>query len=128
MNNYELAVLYHPTLEVDLAKAEAQLKKVLDNAKAKIVAKDDWGKRKLAYPIKKQDHAIYVFYTIDVDPKDVRKIESALNITDEIIRYLIVKPNPKAEALTELARVKRERAEGDSTSSENSETEDDEKE
>ena len=101
MNQYEIAILYHPSLEVDLTKAEEQILKIFANSKAKVINTDNWGKRKLAYPIKKQEHAIYVFYTLEIDPSEIKKIETTLNITDEIIRYLIVKPDLKAEAAAE---------------------------
>lgn len=108
MIEYEVSILYHPSLEVDLSKAEEQILKVFANSKAKVVSTDNWGKRKLAYPIKKQDYAIYVFYTVEVEPSEVRKIETTLNITDEIIRYLIVKVDQKAIAAAEAAKAKKE--------------------
>ena len=107
MNQYEIAILYHPSLEVDLSKAEEQILKIFANSKAKVTNTDNWGKRKLVYPIKKQEYAIYVFYTLDIDPSEVKKIETALNITDEIIRYLIVKPDLKEIAKAEAEKVKK---------------------
>lgn len=104
MNQYEIAILYHPSLEVDLTKAEEQILKIFANSKAKVINTDNWGKRKLAYTIKKQEHAIYVFYTLEIDPTEIKKIETTLNITDEIIRYLIVKPDLKAEAAAEAEK------------------------
>ena len=53
MNQYEVAVLYHPDLEVDLSKAEEKVTKLFTNNGGKVVGTDNWGKRKLAYPIKK---------------------------------------------------------------------------
>ena len=106
MNQYEIAVLYHPDLEVDLTKAEERVTKIVTDNGGKIVATDNWGKRKLAYDIKGNEHAIYVFYTADIPPQGVMKIESTLNITDEVIRFLITKPDlraiAKAEALKTL--------------------------
>jgi small subunit ribosomal protein S6 len=107
MAQYELAVLYHPDLEIDLDKAESKVKKILADNKGNITATDAWGKRKLAYPIKKQEHAVYVFYTVELPPESIRKIESALNITDEVIRFLIVKPDLKAIAKAEAAKAEK---------------------
>ena len=100
---YEIAVLYHPSLEVDLDKAEAQVKKIVADNDGEIVEADNWGKRKLAYPIKKQDHAVYVFYRVNLPAESVGKVESTLNITDEVIRFLITKIDPKAEAVKKVA-------------------------
>ena len=82
MNLYELAVLYHPDLEIDLEKAENRVKKIIADNGGKITNTDNWGKRKLAYPINKQDFAVYVFYTVEIPGENVGKIEQTFNITD----------------------------------------------
>jgi len=104
MAQYEIAVLYHPDLEVDLTKAEEKVTKIVTDNGGKITATDNWGKRKLAYAINKQEHAVYVFYTAEIPEAGVRKIEATLNITDEVIRYLITKPDLKAIAKAEAAK------------------------
>ncbi len=107
MNQYEIAVLYHPDLEVDLTKAEERVTKIITSNGGKITATDNWGKRKMAYTIKKQEHAIYVFYTVELPGESVRKVESTLNITDEVIRYLIVRPDLKAIAKAEADKAEK---------------------
>ncbi len=107
MAQYEVAVLYHPDLEVDLTKAEEKVTKLIANNGGKVTGTDNWGKRKLAYPIKGQEHAVYVFYTVDMPGAGLRKVESTLNITDEVIRYLISKIDHKAIAKAEAARVEK---------------------
>lgn len=107
MNQYEIAVLYHPDLEIDLEKATAKVEKIFKDNGGKVVNTDNWGKRKLAYSIKKQDHAIYVFYTIDLPTENVRKVEATLNITDEVIRFLITRPDLKAIAKAEAAKAEK---------------------
>lgn len=109
MNQYEIAVLFHPDLEVDLSKAEDRIKKIVADNGGKITATDNWGKRKLAYGIKGNEHAVYVFYTVELPGANVAKVESTLNITDEIIRFLITKPDLKAIAKAE--KLKAEKAE-----------------
>ncbi|HET9850333.1 MAG TPA: 30S ribosomal protein S6 [Candidatus Saccharimonadales bacterium] len=101
MNTYEIAVLYHPDLEIDLEKAESRFKKIIEDNKGKITKTDNWGKRKLAYSIGKQDFAVYVFYTVEMPGENVAKVEQTFNITDEIIRFLITKPDLKAMAKAE---------------------------
>jgi small subunit ribosomal protein S6 len=107
MNQYEVAVLYHPDLEIDLEKATAKVEKILTDNGGKIVNQDNWGKRKLAYPIKKNEHAVYVFYTVELPAQSVRKVESILNITDEVIRFLITRPDLKAIAKAEALKAEK---------------------
>jgi small subunit ribosomal protein S6 len=104
---YEIAILYHPALEVDLTKAEERVTKIFTVNGGTVTATDNWGKRKLAYPIAKNEHAIYVFYTVDLPGPNVAKIESTLNITDEVIRYLITKPDLKAIAKAEATKAEK---------------------
>lgn len=104
MSQYEIAVLYHPSLEVDLSKAEDRVLKIFSDNGGKLNSTDNWGKRKLAYPIKKNEHAIYVFYSVDLDGENVAKIEASLNITNEVIRFLITKPDQKAITKAEAAK------------------------
>lgn len=104
ISQYEVAVLYHPDLEVDLTKAEERVTKIINDNDGKVVATDNWGKRKLMYPIKKQEHAVYVFYTVEFPAESIKKVESTLNITDEVIRFLITKPDLKAIAKAEASK------------------------
>ncbi len=118
MNQYEIAVLFDPGLEIDLEKATSKIESIITAGGGTITNTDNWGKRKLAYPIKKQDFAIYIFYTAELPAESVRKINDTLNITDEVIRFLITKPDlkkiAKAEALktekAEKAAARGERA------------------
>ncbi len=104
MNPYEIAILYDPDLEIDLEKATTRVEKIFTDNGAKIVNADNWGKRKLMYSIKKHDMGIYVFYTVEMPGANVQKLESVLNITDEVIRFLITKPDLKAIAKAEAAK------------------------
>lgn len=109
MDKYELAVLFHPDLEIDLEKATKQVEKLVDAAGGKITATDNWGKRKLAYKIAGHEHAVYVFYTLELPAQGVRTLNDALNITGEVIRFLITKPDVKAIAKAEAMKVSRDK-------------------
>lgn len=116
MAQYEIAVLYHPDLEVDISKAEEKVTKIITSNGGAITAADNWGKRKLAYIIKKQEHGIYVFYTVEIPGEGVKKVEGILNITDEVLRYLISKTDLKAIAKAQAAKeekAKKQAARGD---------------
>lgn len=106
---YELAVLYHPDLEIDLDKAEKQVTKLVEAAGGEITATDNWGKRKTAYKIVTHEHAVYVFYTLGLPATGVKQLNDALNITDEVIRFLITKPDLKAIAKAEEMKKNRDK-------------------
>lgn len=124
MNQYEVAVLYHPDLEIDLEKATTKVEKIFTGNKGKVTNIDNWGKRKLAYPIKKNESAVYVFYTLELPAESVRKVEATLNITDEVVRFLITRPDLKAIAKAEALKAekaKRAAERGESAADEKSE-------
>lgn len=108
MGQYEIAVLYDQGLELDLEKATDKVASIIKANGGTITAEDNWGKKKLAYPIRKQDFAIYVFYTVELPAESVKKVNDTLNITDEVVRFLITKVDPKKQAKIEAAKTKRD--------------------
>ncbi len=106
---YELTVLVHPDLEADLEKPLTKVRDIVKNAGGTITSEDNWGKKKLAYKINKQDFAVYVYMDVQLPADAPLKISNTLNITDEVLRYLLVKIDEKGRAL--LAEDKKRQSE-----------------
>lgn len=98
MREYELTVLLHPDLEIDIEKPLEKVRKVVTANGGKIISEDQWGKKKLAYRIAKEDFAVYVYFDVELPAPAVAKVDSTLNITDEVIRHLLVSVDVKARA------------------------------
>ncbi len=90
MKEYELTVLIHPDLEMNLELATDKVKSLLEKNGGKILKEESEGKKKLAYQVKKQDFAVYYYYEVALPAEAPAKVSSALNITDEVLRYLLV--------------------------------------
>lgn len=90
MKNYELTVLFHPDLEMNLEPAITKVKDLIAKNGGNIVKESNDGKKHLSYSIKGQDFAVYCFYEVELPAQAPAKIESVLNITDEVLRYLLV--------------------------------------
>ncbi len=99
MKEYELTVLIHPDLEADLDKPLDKVKGIIKDAGGEIVSEDNWGKKKLAYRINKEDFAVYVYFDVKLPADAPLKINNTLNITDEVLRYLLVSVDEKGRAL-----------------------------
>ena len=111
MKEYELTVLIHPDLEADLETPLAKVRDIITNAGGSIVREDNWGKKKLQYAIKREEFAVYVYMDVELPADAPLKISNILNITDEVLRYLLVKVDPKARAaLAEQAKRAAEKA------------------
>lgn len=97
MKPYELVVLLHPDLEIDLDKPLKKVESLLKQFDGKILKTDVWGKRKLAYKVGREEFAVYVYYEVELPAESIGKLEKALNITDEVLRYLLTYPVPQSE-------------------------------
>ena len=95
MKEYELTVLIHPDLEVDLETPLAKVRGIITNAGGEVTSEDNWGKKRLAYRIKREDFAVYVYMDVKLPPEAPLKISNTLNITDEVLRYLLVTVDEK---------------------------------
>lgn len=95
VKNYELYCIFDGELAAEkrakeIAKVEKQLKEDLS---AETVKVNEEGAKKFAYPIKKQKMGYYVLYTFDVPYEKTAQVngfEKKLNVSDAIIRYLLV--------------------------------------
>ncbi len=99
MQEYELTVLFQPDLEAKLEEPLAKVRDIVAKAGGKITKEDNWGKKKLAYSIRREDFAVYVYFEAELPSDAPLKISNTLNITDEVLRYLLVKVDHKGRAL-----------------------------
>ena len=95
MKDYELSVLFHPDLEMNLDPALDKVKKLIEQNGGKIVKEENEGKKRLAYQINGHDFAVYYYFNVNLPAAAPAKISSVLNITDEVIRFLLVKADER---------------------------------
>jgi len=114
VKEYELTVLIHPDLEADLETPLTKVRDIIKNAGGTILREDNWGKKKLAYPIKREEFAVYVYMDVSLPADAPLKISNIFNITDEVLRCLLVTVDEKARrAIEEQAKQADSREEGD---------------
>ena len=104
MKEYELTVLIHPDLEADLEVPLEKVRQIIKNAGGEIVKEDNWGKKKLAYKINREDFAVYIYMEVKLPAEAPLKISTTLNITDEVLRYLLVTVDEKGRKALEEAK------------------------
>jgi small subunit ribosomal protein S6 len=96
MGQYETAFLISPTLEEEeTEKIITQMAEVISKKKGKMIKEDRWGKRRLAYQIKKHDEAFYVFFHYEGDSAIPNELERRFKQSEEILRFLTVKKESK---------------------------------
>lgn len=96
MNKYELAVVFSPLLDEESLKAELEkVETLVTRFNGTIEKVDSWGKRRLAYPIKKQNDGFYYFISFNADGSTPAEIESRIRIIENVYRYLIIRTDAK---------------------------------
>ena len=91
MRGYELTVVLKPDL-ADKAREEllAKIKKLVEDAKGKIESQDLWGKKSLAYPLKKEREGIYAYFVLTFPKNETSALEKKIKIEEGVLRHLLV--------------------------------------
>lgn len=91
MRNYEVVFIVHPDLD------DNALKVVVDRVQAwitdsggSVVKMDQWGKRRLAYSIRKQREGQYIYLEAQFDPKYTAELERNLRFLEPVLRFSII--------------------------------------
>jgi len=92
MFDYELTLILDPDLSSeDQKKLIEKIKKIIEDTKGKVEKTNDWGKKELAYPIKKKKMGDYFLWEIKADPEQIDKVDKKLKIEEGVMRYLIIR-------------------------------------
>ncbi len=91
-HEYETVVIFRPDLDdADTRENIDKLESIITENQGTLLLKDDWGKRKLAYPIAKHLKGHYVLFNYLGPASAIEEIERKIRINDRIIRFMTVK-------------------------------------
>ena len=99
MNPYELLLIIAP--DYDESEADAltdQVKGIIENG-GTLLKVDPWGKKRLAYPIRKRSEGYYVLYIFESAPSFVAELSQSLRVIETILRYMVVRYEDDIEKL-----------------------------
>jgi small subunit ribosomal protein S6 len=92
MHDYELVAIISPEVDEDgVSKIVDRVTQSINSRGGAVEETKNWGKRRLAYPVKKFMEADYVLARFKLMPKLVRELESEIGTFGDILRYLVVK-------------------------------------
>ena len=92
MNQYETVFILTPVLSDEQMKETVEkFKGVLTNAGAEIISEENWGLKKLAYPIQKKTTGFYELIEFNAAPETIKTLEIAYRRDEKVLRYLTVK-------------------------------------
>ncbi len=102
MRHYEIVFLVHPDQSSQVQAMVDRYKATIEGASGKIHRLEDWGRRHLAYPIKKIHKAHYVLMNVECDQATLDELESGFRFNDAILRSMILS---KKEAVTDSSLI-----------------------
>ena len=89
MNHFETVFILTPVLsDAQMTEAVEKFTKVLTDKGATIVNTENWGLRKLAYPIDKKSTGFYTLVEFDAEPQVIKKLETAYRRDERVLRFL----------------------------------------
>jgi len=109
MRNYESLYIIHPDVVGDeLTAMVEKFQKVLTDQAVEIYKLDNWGTRKLAYPIQKVERGCYVQTLFTAAPEVIAEFERRLRLDEKILRFLTVRVEEEFPAIVEAEPVAEE--------------------
>jgi small subunit ribosomal protein S6 len=103
---YETIFIVRPDLANDaIAAVNTKVRTVVEGNGGKLLKIENWGRRKLAYEVKKQLKGIYLFWRYLGDPGLVEEVERNLRLSDQVIRYYSVKVADNVDVATATTEV-----------------------
>ena len=91
MNKYESVIIINPNLEEEAIKALIEKFSNLINTDGKVDSVEELGKKRLAYEIRKNKEGYYVVFKFEAKPESITELERVYRITDEVIKFIVVK-------------------------------------
>ncbi|HMV67142.1 MAG TPA: 30S ribosomal protein S6, partial [Myxococcota bacterium] len=98
LSEYEIIVIIRADLEEsDIMETYGRVCANVADIGGHVLDKEDWGRRKLAYPIRKFSYGRYMMAVVLLAPKDVTEIERRMRFDDRVVRFLVVCTGPVAD-------------------------------
>jgi small subunit ribosomal protein S6 len=97
MRPYEVMIIFDPTLEEEVVRAEVDRATELIRAKGGNPGRvERWGKRRLAYEIRRQREGAYVVLEAEAEPAVMSDLDRVLTLSDGVLRHKVVRVPDKA--------------------------------
>ncbi|MCL1858803.1 MAG: 30S ribosomal protein S6 [Oscillospiraceae bacterium] len=91
MSDYETIIILNPNIGDEGIKSNVEKFEDLIAANGTVIEKNEWGMKRLAYPIQFLDEGYYVLINFSAAPQFIAELERVFNITDTVLRSIVVK-------------------------------------
>lgn len=104
MRHYEIVLLIHPDQSEQVGAMVDRYRSIIEKDGGKVHRFEDWGRRPLAYPIKKVHKAHYILMNIECSNPVLEELKNGFRYNDAVIRNLVLN---RSQALTEVSAMLR---------------------
>lgn len=105
MHNYDLNVILEPGLnETQLKLEKDAISAQIERVEGEVQEVDEWGNKRLAYPIRKLNEGYYVIYKLSLSETAPRQLSTNLRLRDNIMRVLVTRDHPEQRTRKETPR------------------------
>jgi small subunit ribosomal protein S6 len=95
--DYELGFILNPEVSEEQTGAILErIEKIVKNYDGQVVKVNQWGRRRLAYPIEHHRDGYYVFIDMILTPETVLELDRNLKVSEEVMRHIVKRRDPKA--------------------------------
>ncbi len=107
--DYELGFILNPEVSEEQTSAILErIEKIVKNYDGQVVKVNQWGRRRLAYPIEHHRDGNYVFIDMILTPETVLELDRTLKVSEEVMRHIVKRRDPKAVQKEREEREERE--------------------
>jgi small subunit ribosomal protein S6 len=90
--SYELVFIFNPNLtEDDFTKSLGKVNDLITKLGGTVGDTNQWGKRKLAFPIKRQTEGNYILEKVQIKQTALKELDAALKLMEDVLRYLFIR-------------------------------------
>ena len=109
MNSYDLNVILDPNLnETQLKLEKDAITAQIERVEGEVQELDEWGNKRLAYPIRKLNEGYYLIYKLSLSETAPRQLSTGLRLRDNVMRVLVTRDRPEQRTRKEGVRESRD--------------------
>ena len=104
MRHFEIVFLVHPDQSEQVSAMVERYRSIIESGGGSVHRLEDWGRRRLAYPINKVHKAHYVLMNVECAQEAIAEIESAFRFSDAVIRHMVMRTKRAVTEPSPLAK------------------------
>lgn len=95
--DYELGFILNPEVSEEQTGAIlSRISQIVTNYDGQIVRVNQWGRRRMAYPIEHHRDGFYVFMDMILTPETVFELDRSLKVSEEVLRHMVIRRDPRS--------------------------------